>query len=157
MIDGLLELWDVDAGWIYLADDDGLTLYARRRAHGAEAPPACPSRSRSARARSAAPRSSAARRSSRRPGADTGAMIVAPLLDGNRLVGVLGLAIRPSRATGRQELLLLQALGRQARRADRRRRPAHWVARVAAGAGGLPRLLGRGHSRSELSRRLRRR
>ncbi len=37
-------------------------------------------------------------------------MIVAPLLDGNRLIGVLGLAIRSSRPTGRQEQLLLQAL-----------------------------------------------
>ena len=25
-LEGLLSLWDVDAGWIFLADDDGLTL-----------------------------------------------------------------------------------------------------------------------------------
>ena len=37
-------------------------------------------------------------------------MIVAPLIDGNRTLGVLGLAVRAARATGRQELLLLQAL-----------------------------------------------
>jgi signal transduction protein with GAF and PtsI domain len=42
-------------------------------------------------------------------------MIAAPMLDSGRLIGVIGLATRSSRPTGRQELLLLQALaGRMA-------------------------------------------
>ena len=36
-------------------------------------------------------------------------MIVAPMLSGGRLVGVLGMSTRPSRPIGRRELLLLQA------------------------------------------------
>lgn len=109
VIDGLLTLWDVDAGWIYLAEDDGLGLrqVAQRVGEGAEGLPSAIALGEGALGRAALERRSQILQA---PGAETGAMIVAPLLDGGRLIGVLGLAVRPSRATGRQELLLLQAL-----------------------------------------------
>ena len=62
-LDGLLSLWDVDAGWIYLADDDGLTL--RQAVQRTRREPSCPRRSPSARGPWAGPRWSAALRSSR--------------------------------------------------------------------------------------------
>ena len=37
------------------------------------------------------------------------AAIIAPMVAGNRLVGIIGLAVRASRPTGRGELLLAQA------------------------------------------------
>jgi DNA-binding CsgD family transcriptional regulator len=107
LMEGLLSLWDVDAGWIYLAEDDGLTL--RRVVERTDGEPLAPS---IALGEGALGRAALERRAQilQAPGAETGAMIVAPLLDGNRLIGVLGLAVRPSRPTGRRELLLLQAL-----------------------------------------------
>ena len=104
-----MELWDVDAGWIYLAGDDGLSLTraVERIGAGAAGLPKSIALGEGALGGAALERRAQILQA---PGADTGAMIVAPLLDENRLVGVLGLAIRPSRATGRQELLLLQAL-----------------------------------------------
>ena len=109
VIDGLLELWDVDAGWVYLTDDDGLVLNraVQRIGDGAPGLPESIALGEGALGGAALERRAQILQA---PGADTGAMIVAPLLDNSRLVGVLGLAIRPSRATGRQELLLLQAL-----------------------------------------------
>lgn len=109
VMDGLLELWDVDAGWIYLADDDGLTLSqaVQRTGEGGARLPESIALGEGVLGGAALERRPQILQT---PGADTGAMMVAPLLDGSRLVGVLGLAVRPSRATGRQELLLLQAL-----------------------------------------------
>lgn len=109
VIDGLLTLWDVDAGWIYLAEDDGLGLrqVVERTGEGAEGLPPAIALGEGALGRAALERRSQILQA---PGAEAGAMIVAPLLDDGRLIGVLGLAVRPSRATGRQELLLLQAL-----------------------------------------------
>ena len=112
LLDGLLELWDVDGGWAYLIDEGGLGLHriAVRGATGAETL-----------ALGEGPLGRAALE--RRPqivqarGAESGAMIVVPLLSGNRLIGVLGIETRPSRPTGRQELLLLQALAGEDRRA----------------------------------------
>jgi DNA-binding CsgD family transcriptional regulator len=106
-IDGLLELWDVDAGWIFLAEDDGLTLrrVAQRVSRGADDLPNTLSLGEGALGRAALER-----RAQILQGSQGGAMIVAPMLDTGRLVGVIALATRPSRATGRQELLLLQAL-----------------------------------------------
>ena len=110
-LEGLLSLWDVDAGWIYLADDDGLALTPRRRAHRRRAPRRC--RRAIALGEGALGRAALERRAQvlQAPGGDTGAMIVAPMLD-------VGPADRRGRArdppeprpTGRQELLLLQAL-----------------------------------------------
>jgi DNA-binding CsgD family transcriptional regulator len=109
VMDGLLDLFDVDSGWIYLADDGGLTLTQAVERVGdgsARMPKAIPL--------GEGPLGAAAleRRAQvvQAPQAETGAMVTAPLLDGGRLVGILGLTVRSSRATGRQELLLLQAL-----------------------------------------------
>jgi DNA-binding CsgD family transcriptional regulator len=106
-IDGLLELWDVDAGWIFLAEDDGLTLrrVAQRVSSGTGNQPKTLTLGEGTIGRAALERRAQVVR-----GSEGGAMIVAPMLDDGRLVGVIALATRPSRATGRQELLLLQAL-----------------------------------------------
>lgn len=108
VLDGLLTLWDVDGGSIYLANDDGLALrrVAARSGDDADAPETL------ALGEGPLGRAALERRPQivQAPGAEAGAMLVAPLLDGNRLIGVLGLATRRSRPTGRQELLLLQAL-----------------------------------------------
>jgi DNA-binding CsgD family transcriptional regulator len=109
VLDGLLALWDVDAGWIYMADDDGLALrqVAERARDERARLPATLTLGEGALGRAALERRSQIVRA---PGSEGGALIVAPLLDGGKLIGVLGLATRPSRPTGRQELLLLQAL-----------------------------------------------
>jgi DNA-binding CsgD family transcriptional regulator len=109
VLDGLLSLWDVDAGWIYLAEVDGMTLRRvaeRVRDSDASQPETL------ALGEGALGRVALERRAQivQARGGESGAMIVAPLLDGGKMIGVLGLATRPSRATGRQELLLLQAL-----------------------------------------------
>lgn len=109
LMDGLLALWDVDAGWIYLVDEGGMSLLraVERISSGAAGLPESIPLGEGALGAAALERRAQIVQA---PGAETGAMIVAPLLDGARLVGVLGLAVRRSRATGRQELLLLQAL-----------------------------------------------
>ena len=108
-LEGLLSLWDVGAGWIFLADDDGLTLdrIAERVSNQAESQPQTIALGEGAIGQAALGRRSQIVHA---PGSDGGAMIVAPMLGGGRLIGVIGLATRPSRPTGRQELLLLQAL-----------------------------------------------
>jgi DNA-binding CsgD family transcriptional regulator/putative methionine-R-sulfoxide reductase with GAF domain len=108
-MDGLLSLWDVDAGWVYLADDGGLSLrqVVERKGEDTAGLPSSIALGEGALGRAALERRAQVLRT---PGRDTGAMIVAPLLDSGRLIGVLGLEIRSSRPTGRQEQLLLQAL-----------------------------------------------
>lgn len=108
-MDGLLSLWDVDAGWVYLADDGGLSLsqVVERIGADAEPLPATIALGEGALGRAALERRAQVLQAT---GAETGAMLVAPLIDSGRLIGVLGLAIRSSRPTGRQEQLLLQAL-----------------------------------------------
>jgi len=110
LLDGLLTLWDVDAGWIYLAQQDGLGLrrVAERTGEGYQGLPESLALGEGALGRAALERRPQIVQSS--SGGDTGAMVVAPLLDDGRLVGALALATRASRPTGRQELLLLQAL-----------------------------------------------
>jgi len=109
VIDELLRLWDVDAGWVYLAEDDGLTLkqVVQRVGESGDVLPPSIALGDGALGTVALERRS---RVLHTPGAESGAMIAAPLVDDGRLIGVLGIAIRPSRATGRKELLLLQAL-----------------------------------------------
>jgi DNA-binding CsgD family transcriptional regulator len=106
-IDGLLELWDVDAGWIFLTDDDGLSLrrVAHRTSRAVDDQPKVISLGEGTLGRAALER-----RAQVLQGSGSGAMIVAPMLDDGRLVGAIALATRASRATGRQDLLLLQAL-----------------------------------------------
>jgi DNA-binding CsgD family transcriptional regulator len=115
LIEGLASLWDVDGGWIFIAEEDGLTL--RRAAYvSADERPEPPAQL----ALGEGPLGGAAleRRPQviHAPAGEGGAMIAAPMLADGRLIGVIGLATRSSRPTGRQELLLLQALA--ARMAD---------------------------------------
>ena len=108
-IDGLLSLWDVDGGWIFLADDDGLTLrrVAERTREGTGGQPETLALGEGPLGRAALERRAQVLQGT---GGHGGAMIVAPMVDSGRLIGVIGLATRSSRPTGRQELLLLQAL-----------------------------------------------
>ena len=83
MLDGLVALYDVDGGAIYLADEDGLSLRRVAAADGLGVARARRARSRSATAPSGARRSSAAPSSSRsRPGGRRagGALIAAPMI-----------------------------------------------------------------------------
>ena len=110
VLDGLVKLWDVDAGAIFLTEEDGLTL--RRVAHRSlsgsrPAPPENLALGEGALGRVALERRSQIVADSSAGG--SGGMIVAPMISGGRLVGVLGMSTRPSRPTGRRELLLLQA------------------------------------------------
>ncbi len=108
VLDALHSLWDVDAGWIYLTDADGLGLRRVAARGGAQADvPATVALGEGPLGRVALDRRP---QIAVAPAGQTGAMIIAPMLDGYRLVGVLALAARPSRAIDRAELLLLQAL-----------------------------------------------
>lgn len=112
VLDGLVDLWDVDSGSIFLTEEDGLTL--RRVAHVGDgaaqaAPPQNLALGEGTLGRAALERRSQIVADSSTPGGN--GMIVAPMLGGGRLVGVLSLTTRPSRPIGRQELLLLQAFG----------------------------------------------
>jgi DNA-binding CsgD family transcriptional regulator len=116
LLGGLCELYDVDAAIAYVADEDGLSLRRSALAAGegsavAELPEAI------ALGDGPLGRAALERRAQLVPVGDTrranGAgrhpVIVAPMVAGGRLVGVLGLAVRASRPTGRGELLLAQA------------------------------------------------
>ena len=109
VLDGLVTLWDVDGGWIFLTDEDGMTLELVAGRSGGNAMPEPAERL-------ALGEGQLGRVAlERRPqviGSPLGsgpAVIAAPMVTGSRLVGLMGLATRPSRPIGRQELLLLQA------------------------------------------------
>jgi hypothetical protein len=115
LLRGLVSLYDVEGGAVFLSEEDGLSL---RRvallAEGAESgvgdPPERVPLGEGALGRAAL---------ERRPqmihaegGTDAGgrATIAAPMASAGTLVGVICLTTRPSRLTGRGEMLLLQAL-----------------------------------------------
>jgi DNA-binding CsgD family transcriptional regulator len=106
--EGLVSLWDVDGGAIYLVDEDGLTLrrYAQVADAGAMGAPETIALGAGAIGRAALDRRAQVFPASPHSG---GATIAAPMLDDASLVGVVELITRPSRPTGRRELLLLQA------------------------------------------------
>ncbi len=109
MLAGLVSLYDVDGGAVYLTDEEGLSL---RRVAGAAGPadrelPASVALGEGALGRAALDRRSQLLQDSG-PGG-SGAMIAAPILGGGRLLGVIALAARGSRPIGRSELLLMQA------------------------------------------------
>jgi DNA-binding CsgD family transcriptional regulator len=112
MLAGLVSLYDVDGGAVYLTDEDGLSLRrvagAQATATGLELPEQV------ALGEGALGRAALERRAQmlRGPGAENsgrGALIAAPMIGGGRLLGVIALAARISRPIGRNELLLLQA------------------------------------------------
>jgi DNA-binding CsgD family transcriptional regulator len=114
VLEGVVGLCDVDAGLIFLTEEDGLTL--RRVAHigyGSPAadPPEYIALGAGTLGRAALERHSQIVADPSTPGAS--GMIIAPMVGAGRLVGVLSLTTRTSRPTERQELLLLQAFARR--------------------------------------------
>lgn len=107
MLNGLVELYEVDGGAVYLVDEDGLSL--RRVAAGGERReldlPATATLGDGPLGRAALDRRAQLLQA---PGASRGALIAAPVIGGGRMLGVIALATRASRPVGRSELLLLQ-------------------------------------------------
>jgi DNA-binding CsgD family transcriptional regulator len=109
MLNGLVSLYDVDAGAIYLTDEDGLGL---QRVAGSAVPSDRELPRSIVLGEGALGRAALERRAQlvQDPGpSGSGALVAAPVLGGGRLLGVIALAARGSRPTGRTELLLLQA------------------------------------------------
>jgi DNA-binding CsgD family transcriptional regulator len=120
MLDGLVSLYDVDGGAVYLADEDGLSLRRVIQTAANNRPPG--EVGRPAVEVAGLPESLALgdgtlgkvaleRRAQlvQARGAGPGGLLAAPMLNGTRLLGVIVLAARLSRPIGRSELLLLQA------------------------------------------------
>ena len=111
MLDGLVALYDVAGGAVYLTDEDGLAL--RRVGHTSGSEQTMPEVA--FLGEGPLGRAALERRAQllQDPGAggpgSSGALIAAPILAGGRLLGVIALAARVSRPIGRSELLLLQA------------------------------------------------
>ncbi|MFI5123000.1 MAG: LuxR C-terminal-related transcriptional regulator [Vicinamibacteria bacterium] len=111
MLEGLVSLYDVDGGAVYMADEDGLSLRrvadAVVGAAGLELPVEVAlgdgTQGRAAHERRAQLLQGPAGENPR------GGLIAAPLIGGGRLIGVIALGARVSRPIGRSELLLLQA------------------------------------------------
>ena len=111
MLDGLVELYDVDGGAVYLADEDGLALHRAAIAGDAQSGPELADTialGDGALGRAALDRRAQLLQDSGAT-AKGGALIAAPMVGGGRLVGVIALAARVSRPVGRNEMLLLQA------------------------------------------------
>ena len=111
MLDGLVTLYDVDGGAVYLTEEDGLSM--RQVGESTGAPASLPDfvfLGEGALGRAALERRAQLFQD---PGGATpgssGAVIAAPILAGGKLLGVIALAARISRPLGRSELLLLQA------------------------------------------------
>lgn len=110
MLGGLVSLYDVDGGAVYLAEEDGLSLRRIAESGGEQGPGL-----EEVVALGEGPLGRAAldRRAQmlQDAGADTGrgAILAAPIVNGGRLLGVIALSARISRPVGRSEMLLLQA------------------------------------------------
>jgi len=108
MLEGLVGLYDVDGGAIYLADEDGLSL--RRLEAAVPGPDELPDNvalGDGPLGRAALERRAQLLQGS--GGSGRGAVIAAPMIGRGRLLGVIALVARISRPVGRSELLLLQA------------------------------------------------
>jgi hypothetical protein len=116
MLSRLLGLYDVDAGAVLLAEDDGLSLRLAAHAETGDATPLTLPKS-LALGDGSVGRAALERRAQLiQVGAAAGAngtsaqpCIVAPMVAGGRLLGVICLGVRTSRPVGRGELLLTQA------------------------------------------------
>jgi DNA-binding CsgD family transcriptional regulator len=115
LLNGLVSLYDVEGGMIFLADEDGLAM--RRAAlmgeeddgDGVQAPERI-AVGEGALGRAALERRAQLVHGSESHGTNFGrASICAPMIAAGKLVGVICLTTRPSRLTGRSEVLLLQA------------------------------------------------
>jgi DNA-binding CsgD family transcriptional regulator len=115
LLAGLVSLYDVDGGTVFLAHEDGLSL--RRAAILGEPDESGNHHHPESVSLGEGPLGRAAleRRTQVIHGSGSGrdvrgrSTICAPMLSAGRLVGVICLTTRPSRLTGRNELLLLQA------------------------------------------------
>jgi hypothetical protein len=108
MVTGLVSLYDLDAGAVYVAEPDGLGL---RRAAVAASAAELPEEV--ALGQGALGRVALERRAQLLQGAEVSSaavLLAAPILAETRLLGLLALVARGSRPVGRTELLLLQAL-----------------------------------------------
>jgi DNA-binding CsgD family transcriptional regulator len=111
MLDGLVGLYDLDGGGVYLAEEDGLSLRRVATASGDNGPVSLDE----VVALGDGPLGRAALERRAQLLQDTsfgerrGALIAAPMVGGGRLLGVIALRPRSSRPTGRSEMLLLQA------------------------------------------------
>ncbi|MQA76599.1 MAG: GAF domain-containing protein, partial [Solirubrobacterales bacterium] len=128
MLGGLVSLYDVDGGVVYLSDADGLSLRQVAGTGGAGFDlPEVVALGDGTLGRAALERRAQLVNDDR--GSSRGTLIVAPILAGGRLVGVIAFAARVSRPVGRSELLLLQAFSNR-------------VGEVIAGGGDVERQLG---------------
>jgi hypothetical protein len=115
LLAGLVSLYDVDGGTVFLAEEDGLSL--RRAAiqgdgdeNGDHHHPERVSLGQGTLGRAALERRAQLVHGSGSHGDARGrSTIYAPMISSGTLVGVICLTTRPSRLTGRRELLLLQA------------------------------------------------
>jgi DNA-binding CsgD family transcriptional regulator len=115
LLAGLVSLYDVDGGTVFLTEEDGLTL--RRAAiqgdgdeNGDHHHPERVSLGQGTLGRAALERRAQLVHGSGSRGDARGrSTIYSPMISSGRLVGVICLTTRPSRLTGRRELLLLQA------------------------------------------------
>jgi DNA-binding CsgD family transcriptional regulator len=115
LLSGLVSLYDVDGGTVFLAEEDGMSL--RRAAvmsegdeNGDHHHPERVSLGQGTLGRAALERRAQLAHGSGSPGDARGrSTIYAPMISSGKLVGVICLTTRPSRLTARAELLLLQA------------------------------------------------
>jgi signal transduction protein with GAF and PtsI domain len=112
MIEGLVGLYDVDGGGVYLAEEDGLSLRRVAVASGGEGEVALDdvvALGDGPLGRAALDRRAQLLQDNGSGEGRGGALIAAPMVSGGRLLGVIALRPRSSRPTGRSEMLLLQA------------------------------------------------
>jgi DNA-binding CsgD family transcriptional regulator len=111
MLAGLVSLYDVERGAVYLTDEDGLSLNRVATAGSSSEADELPGDV--ALGEGALGRAALDRRTQlvQDPGGGvaSGGLIAAPVMGGGRLLGVIALAARGSRPVGRNEMLLLQA------------------------------------------------
>jgi DNA-binding CsgD family transcriptional regulator len=108
MLEGLMTLYDVDGGGVYLSEEDALSV---RRVAMAETAgfelPALVALGDGTLGRAALERRSQLGQDGGDP--SRGTLIAMPITGGGRLLGVIALGARVSRPIGRSELLILQA------------------------------------------------
>lgn len=111
MLDGLVSLYDVSGGAVYMADEDGLSLWRIASVDGVGSLELAAevALGDGALGRAALERRAQLLQVPAGDGGAGGALLAAPMIGGGKLLGVIALGARTSRPIGRSELLLLQA------------------------------------------------
>jgi GAF domain-containing protein len=115
VLSGLLSLYDVEAGVLFLTDEDGLSLRRVAMVNKWNQPDVADAPESITLGEGALGRAALERRPQlvQRTGGPTASLaqatIIAPMLASGRLMGVICLTTRSARLIGRSELLLLQA------------------------------------------------